>query len=59
VAPLLMTWIIAETASTAGVSLYLAAMAVVTMYCAWRLPETNTEAVRNDPVAVPGLSAAA
>ncbi|GAC80274.1 Sugar phosphate permease [Gordonia malaquae] len=59
VAPLLMTWIIAETASTAGVSLYLAAMAVVTMYCAWRLPETNAEAVRNDPVAVPGLSAAA
>ncbi|WP_040518616.1 MFS transporter [Gordonia neofelifaecis] len=59
IAPLVMTWIIAETASTAGVSIYLAAMALVTVYCAWRLPETNSEAVRTDPEAVPGLPTAA
>lgn len=58
VAPLVMTWIIAETGSTTGVSVYIAAMAVVTLVSAWLLPETNGPEVRNDPNAVPGLTAA-
>lgn len=58
IAPLLMTWIIAETASTAGVSLYMAAMAALTAYCAWLLPETNDAQVRADPNAVPGIKSA-
>ncbi|GAA1005546.1 MFS transporter [Nocardiopsis tropica] len=57
VAPLLMTWIIAETGSTWGVSLYLAAMGLVTLLSAWFLPETNPAAVREDPTAVPGVPA--
>ncbi|TWS25022.1 MHS family MFS transporter [Tsukamurella sputi] len=59
VAPLLMTWVIAETGSTWGVSLYLAAMGLVTLLSAWFLPESNPAEVRNDPTAVPGVPDAA
>ncbi|WP_019203255.1 MFS transporter [Tsukamurella sp. 1534] len=59
VAPLIMTWIIAETASTTGVSVYLGAMAVITFLSAYFLTETNPKAVREDPNAVPGIAAAA
>ncbi|MFT4044174.1 MAG: MFS transporter [Gordonia sp. (in: high G+C Gram-positive bacteria)] len=55
--PLVMTWIIAETASTTGVAVYIAAMAAITLVCAWRLPETNGKAVRDDPDALPGIPA--
>ncbi len=55
VAPLLMTWVIAETGSTWGVSLYLAAMGLVTLLSAWYLPESNPAATREDPLAVPGV----
>ncbi|MDV7241719.1 MULTISPECIES: MFS transporter [Rhodococcus] len=54
-APLVMTWIIAETASTVGVSVFIAAMAAITLLSAWFLPETNSKAVREDPDAVPGI----
>jgi ABC-type uncharacterized transport system permease subunit len=50
-----MTWIIAETASTVGVSVFIAAMAAITLLSAWFLPETNSKAVREDPDAVPGI----
>ncbi|AOD21106.1 MFS transporter [Rhodococcus sp. D-6] len=59
VAPLVMTWIVAETASTVGVSIYIGAMAAVTLVCAWLLPETNHRVVREDPDAVPGIRVAA
>ncbi|MFT3899142.1 MAG: MFS transporter [Gordonia sp. (in: high G+C Gram-positive bacteria)] len=58
-APLIMTWIIARTASTTGVSVYLGAMALITVVCAYVLPETNPEAVRADPDAVPGVPVSA
>jgi MFS family permease len=57
VAPLIMTWIIAETGSTVGVSVYLMAMGVITLLCAYFLIETNPKAVREDPNAVPGVPA--
>ncbi|GAB10330.1 putative major facilitator superfamily transporter [Gordonia araii NBRC 100433] len=57
IAPLVMTWIIAETASTTGVALYLIAMSVITLACAYYLPETNGQAVRDDPKALPGIPA--
>lgn len=57
VAPLIMTWIIAETASTTGVSLYLGAMGLITLLSAYFLVETNPKAVRDDPNAVPGVPA--
>ncbi|MGI5200362.1 hypothetical protein ACQEU6_01930 [Spirillospora sp. CA-108201] len=47
-----MTTIIAETRSTTLVSVYLAAMGLVTVACAWGL--TNTAAVRDDLEAIPG-----
>lgn len=56
VAPLVMTWLIAATdGGTWGVSIYMIAMAAINIFCAWYLPETNPEFVRNDPHAVPGI----
>ncbi|MGY0503030.1 MFS transporter [Nocardia sp. FBN12] len=52
--PFIMTAIIAETGSTTGVSLFLMAMGLITVFSAWKLRETNTPAVRDDPEAVPG-----
>ncbi|MFI1239575.1 MFS transporter [Nocardia salmonicida] len=52
--PFIMTAIIAETGSTTGVSLFLMAMGLITVFSAWKLRETNTPAVREDPEAVPG-----
>ncbi|GAF48338.1 MFS transporter [Rhodococcus wratislaviensis] len=52
--PFIMTAIIAHTGSTTWVSAFIAAMGVLTVLCAARLPETNSAAVRNDPAAVPG-----
>ncbi|MCG3751956.1 MFS transporter [Amycolatopsis sp. Poz14] len=56
--PLIMAAIIAKTGSTVLVSAYLAAMGAITLVCALVLRETNPEAVRNDPAAVPGLEQA-
>jgi MFS family permease len=52
--PLIMTAIIAETGSTALVSVFIAVMAATTFFGAWKLQETNPASVRNDPAAVPG-----
>lgn len=52
--PLIMTAIIADTRSTVGVSLFLIAMAAITLASAFFLKETNPAEVRNDPTAVPG-----
>jgi MFS family permease len=52
--PALTTFLIASTGSTALVSVYIALSAVVTVLCAWKLPETNPASVRADPAAVPG-----
>jgi len=52
--PALTTFLIASTGSTALVSVYIALSAVVTVLCAWKLPETNPASVRADPTAVPG-----
>lgn len=58
VAPLVMTWLIAANhGATWGVSLYLLAMGAITLFSAWKLPETNPRAVREDPTAVPGIHA--
>lgn len=57
VAPLIMTAIIAETQSSTFVSVYLAAMGLVTLASAYFLKETNGRAVREDPNAVPGIPA--
>lgn len=59
VAPLIMTAIIAETQSSTFVSVYLAAMGLVTFASAYLLKETNGKAVREDPNAVPGVPVAA
>ncbi|WP_248491744.1 MFS transporter [Tsukamurella sp. PLM1] len=59
VAPLIMTAIIAETQSSTFVSVYLAAMGLVTFASAYFLKETNGKAVREDPEAVPGVPVAA
>jgi len=52
--PALTTFLIASTGSTVLVSVYIALSAVVTVLCAWKLPETNPASVRADPAAVPG-----
>ncbi|MBF6440285.1 MFS transporter [Nocardia cyriacigeorgica] len=52
--PFIMTALIANTGSTVLVSVYLAAMGLVTVFSAWVLQETNSAAVRADPQAVPG-----
>ncbi len=52
--PFIMTAIIAETGSTTGVSLFLMATGLITVFSAWKLRETNTPAVRHNPAAVPG-----
>lgn len=57
IAPLIMTAIIAKTQSTVGVSVYLAAMGVITLLCAYFLTETNPKSVREDQEAVPGIPA--
>ncbi|MEV0075984.1 MFS transporter [Nocardia neocaledoniensis] len=54
-APFLMTAIIANTGSTTGVSVFLLAMALITVASAWLLRETNPAEVRDDPAAVPGV----
>lgn len=56
--PLIMTAIIGGTGSTTWVSVFIAAMGLVTFGCAWALRETNPAAVRSDPLAVPGATAA-
>ncbi|MCQ8832016.1 MFS transporter [Streptomyces malaysiensis] len=56
--PVLMTALIARTGETWPVSLFIAAMALVTTWCTWRLRETNPASVRRDPQAVPGADAA-
>jgi hypothetical protein len=53
-----MTAIIAETGSTALVSVFIAVMAATTFFGAWKLQETNPASVRNDPAAVPGSTQA-
>jgi MFS family permease len=52
--PFLMTALIAKTGSTLPVAAFIMVMGLVTVACAWFLPETNSAAVRNDPHAVPG-----
>ncbi|MFC6009868.1 MFS transporter [Nocardia lasii] len=52
--PFIMTAIIANTGSTTGVSVFLMAMGLITVFSAWKLRETNPPAVRNDPDAIPG-----
>jgi MFS family permease len=52
--PFIMTALIAETGSTALVSVFLVIMSLITLGCAWRLRETNPAPVRADPMAVPG-----
>lgn len=52
--PFLMTALIAKTGSTVPVAAYIMVMGLITLTCAWFLPETNTAEVRNDPHAIPG-----
>jgi MFS family permease len=52
--PFIMTAIIANTGSTALVSVYLVVMGAITLVCAWVLHETNPAEVRRDPNAIPG-----
>lgn len=54
--PLIMTAIIAQTGSTTGVSMYMAAMAILTLLSAFFLPETNTKDIRQEPAAIPGTN---
>ena len=49
-----MTALIAKTGTTTFVAVFVALMGLVTFLCAWKLRETNTAEVRNDPTAVPG-----
>ncbi|MHA4854492.1 MFS transporter [Rhodococcus sp. MSC1_016] len=55
--PFIMTALIAQTGSTTWVSAFIAAMGALTVLCAALLPETNSEAVRNDPATLPGQPA--
>ncbi|NLU83086.1 MFS transporter [Rhodococcus sp. HNM0569] len=52
--PVVMTAIIADTGSTAFVSVFIAFMGLLTFLAAWRLRETNPASVRQDPDALPG-----
>lgn len=52
--PFLMTALIAKTGSTMPVAAYIMVMGLITVVCAWFLPETNPAEVRDDPHAVPG-----
>ncbi|ANS29733.1 major facilitator transporter [Rhodococcus opacus] len=52
--PFIMTALIAKTGTTTFVAVFVALMGLVTFLCAWKLRETNTAEVRNDPTAVPG-----
>jgi MFS family permease len=49
--PFLMTALLAATGSTTSVSFYILAMALITLFCAWRLPETVIR--RSGTVAAP------
>lgn len=55
--PLIMTAIIGGTGATTWVSVFVAAMGLLTFGCAWALRETNPASVRQDPHAVPGVRA--
>jgi MFS family permease len=53
--PIVMTWLIAKMdGSTLGITLFVCAMAVITVVSAIALKETNPKEVRQSPTAVPG-----
>ena len=50
-----MTWLIAKMdGSTLGITLFVCAMALITVVSTLALKETNPKSVRQSPTAVPG-----
>ncbi|UZD62721.1 hypothetical protein [Brevibacterium sp. JSBI002] len=53
--PIVMTWLIAKMdGSTLGITLFVCAMALITVVSTLALKETNPKSVRQSPTAVPG-----